>query len=222
VYRIDEMLAAFPGAKVVCLVRDPRAVVASYRDWHAAGARKGVVESEARAADRRRSRRSYNLVVQCLLWRGVVQASYAALRRHGPERVSVVRFEELAAEPERAVRALCEWLGLEWEPGMLAIPVVNSSYATPAAARGVSAEPVDRWRGLLSPAEIAAVQSCCGRQMDELGYAREPVRVSPLRVAWAWATVPFGVARAAVFNRDRLGKVVPYVRLRVTAAFSRG
>jgi len=32
-FRIDELLAAFPSARVVCLIRDPRAVVASYRDW---------------------------------------------------------------------------------------------------------------------------------------------------------------------------------------------
>jgi hypothetical protein len=219
VFRIDDMLGAFPGAKVVCIVRDPRAVVASYRDWHAAGKRKGAPESAEREADRKRSRRSYNLMLQCLLWRGVVQASYRALERHGGERVRVVRFEELAADPERSVPVLCEWLGLPWEPSMLDIPVVNSSYAT--SGQGVSAEPVDRWRGLLSADEIAAVQSCCGRLMDELRYAREDVPVSPVRVAAAWASVPVGVARAAAFNRDRLGRVVPYVKLRASAAFSR-
>ena len=102
---------------------------------------------------------------------------------------------------------------------MLEIPVVNSSYAS--SGKGVSAEPVDRWRGLLSADEIAVVQSCCGRLMDELGYAREDVPASPVRVAAAWATVPLGVARAAVSNRNRLGRVVPYVKLRASAAFSR-
>ncbi len=221
VYRIDDMLEAFPGAQVVCLVRDPRAVIASYRDWHAAGARRGVEEHDELAADRRRTRGSYNIVLQCLLWRGVVQASHDAQHRHGPDRVRIQRFEELAAEPEASVRGLCGWLGLDYEPAMLEIPVVNSSYATSGRPEGVSREPVERWRTRLSPNEIGIVQSCCGRLMDELGYGKDPVQASPLTLGWAWTTAPFAALRAAVLNRQRLGRATQYARSRVASGFSR-
>ncbi|HYX76361.1 MAG TPA: sulfotransferase [Gaiellaceae bacterium] len=56
VYRIDDLLTAFPEAKVVCLVRDPRAVAASYKDWHGAAARRGLDESPEKQADRERTR----------------------------------------------------------------------------------------------------------------------------------------------------------------------
>ena len=220
VYRIDDLLTAFPEAKVVCLVRDPRAVVASYKDWHGAAARRGVTESSELEADRERSRRSYNPVLMSLLWRGVVRASFAALERHGPERVRIQRFERLAAAPEAEVRELCAWLGLDYEPALLEIPVVNSSYATTGA--GVSSEPVERWRERLSATEVGIVQSVTGELMDELGYARDDVAVSPLRLGWAWAATPVAVARAGVLNRRRLGKVSEYVRTRAGAAFSRG
>jgi hypothetical protein len=219
VYRIDELLEAFPDGKVVCLVRDPRAVVASYRDWHGAAERRGVTESEELAADRRRSRRSYNPVLMSLLWRGVVQASYQALRRHGAERVRIQRFERLAERPEDEVRELCGWLGLAYEPGLLEIPVVNSSYAT--TGEGVSTEPLDRWRERLSDSEVGVVQACCGRLMDELGYEREPVRASPVRLAWAFGTAPLAAARAAAVNRARLGRATQYLRRRGGAALSR-
>jgi Sulfotransferase family len=220
VYRIDELLEAFPEAKVVCLVRDPRAVVASYRDWHGAGERRGASERPELQADRRRSRRSYNAVLMSLLWRGVVRASFAGLDRHGSERVRIQRFERLAAEPEAEVRELCDWLGLEFEPALLEIPVVNSSYAT--AGTGVSAEPVDRWRTQLSAQEIAVVQSSCGSLMGALGYALEPVSVSRPRLALAWGTVPFAAARAAILNRKRLGRASQYLRRRSSSAFARG
>jgi len=220
VYRIDDVLEAFPEGKVVCLVRDPRAVVASYRDWHGAAERRGVTESEQLAADRRRTRRSYNTVLMSLLWRGVVQASHEGLRQHGPERVRIQRFERLAERPEDEVRELCAWLGLEYEPAMLEIPVVNSSYAS--VGEGVSSEPLDRWRDRLSDSEVGVVQACCGRLMDELGYAREPVRASPARLAWAFGTAPFAAARAAAVNRARLGRTTQYLRRRAGAAFSRG
>ena len=222
-YRITELLEAFPGAKVICLVRDPRAVIASYRDWHTAGAKEGEWnDDEALAADRARTRRSYNIVLMSYLWRGVVQASYDALRRHGADRVYVQRFERIAADPEGETRALCAWLGLEYEPSMLAIPVVNSSYASSGEAGGVSSEPVERWRTTLSPSEISVIQRCCGRMMDELGYEKDPVGESYVGLAWAWLTVPFAVVRATAVNRRRLGRMSHAVRRRAGAALRRG
>jgi hypothetical protein len=220
VYRIDALLQAFPDAKVVCLVRDPRAVVASYRDWHGAADRRDVEESAELSADRERTRRSFNVVLMSLLWRGVARASFAAVRKHGGERVRIQRFERLADAPETEVRELCAWLGLEYDPALLEIPVVNSSYAT--AGAGVSSEPVARWRKTLSPDEVAVVQSCCGALMDELGYARDDVSPSNLRVAWAWGTAPVAAARAAAVNRKRLGRPLQYVRSRAGSAFARG
>jgi hypothetical protein len=220
VYRIHGLLQAFPDAKVVCLVRDPRAVVASYKDWHGAAERRGATESAELQADRARTRRSFNVVLMSLLWRGVVSASFGALERHGPDRVRIERFERLADEPETEVRELCAWLELEYEPALLEIPVVNSSYAT--TGEGVSKEPVGRWRERLSAGEVAVVQSCCRSQMDELGYELEAVSASPARLAWAWGTAPFAAARAAVVNRKRLGKTTQYLRTRAASAFSRG
>ena len=220
VYRIDDLLSAYSDAKVVCLVRDPRAVVASYKDWHGAAGRRGVSESPELEADRERTRRSFNPVLMSLLWRGVVRASFEGFERHGPERVRIQRFEQLAASPEAEVRELCAWFGLEFEPALLEIPVVNSSYATTGA--GISSEPIERWRDRLSPAEVGIVQSVCGPLLSQLGYAPDDVSVSPVRLAWAWGTVPFAAARAAVVNRQRLGKATQYLRTRAKTAFSRG
>jgi hypothetical protein len=220
VHRIDELLAAFPEARVICLVRDPRGVVASYRDWHGAAERRGVGESPEVAADRERTRKSFNLALMSLLWRSVVRASYAALARHGAEHVRIQRFERLAEAPEAEVRELCAWLGIEFEQSMLGIEVVNSSYAT--AGLGFATEPVDRWRERLSRQELGVVQAVCGPLMDELGYDREDVPTPKLRLAWAFGTVPVAAARAAIVNRARVGRALQYVRLRAASAFARG
>jgi hypothetical protein len=222
VYRIDDILSAFPDGKIVCLLRDPRAVVASYRDWHKLSRRQPRADlAVAHAADRQRAKRSYNIVLMSLLWRSVVRSTYGALRCHGAERVRVQRFEQLALRPEQGVSELCAWLGLQYEPQMLEIPLVKSSYSAVDEPKGISAEPADRWRSMLSPAEVAIVQRCCGRIMDELDYAREPVDLSAMRLAWAWASLAPSSVRAAFANRRRLGRTLDYVRRRAAPALSR-
>jgi hypothetical protein len=218
-YRVAEIFDAFPAARLVCLVRDPRAVAASFRDWHAGGGRDGLDPGDEAglAAEREQSRRAYHPILASLLWRGTMRAEHEALLRFGPERVRLQRFEELAAAPESAVRSLCEWLGLEVEPAMLEIPVVNSSYAD-----GSGSEAIDRWRAKLPERDLAVVERCCGPLMQELGYEAVAPRVSTMSYLTAWATAPFAVARAALAYRRRLGNLVGYVRRRSGLAFSRG
>ncbi len=33
IFCLPEIMRAYPGAQIICMVRDPRAVIASYRDW---------------------------------------------------------------------------------------------------------------------------------------------------------------------------------------------
>ena len=219
VYRIADVLDVFPDARIVCLLRDPRAVVASYRDWHRGAPRDWLDEENAAglAAERERSRRSYHPLLASLLWRGVVRAERDAERRFGRARVIVLRFEELAADPEACVRGLCERLGLEFEQQMLEVPVVNSSYAA-AAAPGVSSAPVERWRAALPAGDLAVVQRVCGPLMDELGYERADVNARGAFLR-AWSTLPIATVRAGLANRRRIGKLGDYVRRRGAFAF---
>jgi Sulfotransferase family len=220
VFRIPEMLALWPEAKVICLVRDPRGVAASYRDWKRGG--RTVDPENVVETDRRRAGGSYNVVINSLLWKSAMQAAGEALRRYGPERIQLQAYEELVSTPELALRDLVSWLGLEYEGEMLDVPIVQSSYPNAASTSGISRAPVDRWRERLSPTEIHVIQSVCGSVMEDLGYRREPARPSRLGVAWTWAAVPVAFVRAWFLNRRRLGRAPAYIRRRLGLALMRG
>jgi hypothetical protein len=220
VFRIAEMLAAFPSARIVCLIRDPRAVVASYRDW----TRRKELSPDLDTpwtADRRRARRSYHVVLGSLMWRAATNAAIAAQRSFGSDRVYHLRYEGLLTEPEACVRGLCSWLDLEYQPSMLDVPLVQSSYRAGGDSRGISTEPLERWRERLSPVEIAAVQSTCGTVMRGLGYEPEPRAGGPFRVAAAYLTLPTAVARAGLANRSRMGRAGSYFMRRLRFGLGR-
>lgn len=218
VYRIPELLEAFPGARVICLVRDARAIVASYRDWRNQGGfdfENDPGGEAALEADHERARRSYHPVTISLLWRGAMRAAIAAQGTFGAARVRLQRYERLAQRSEAEVRELAEWLGLAFEPAMAAPPMSNSSYARFEVKAGVSSESVDRWRDKLSPGEIATVESVCGPTLRELGYDLVAPRGTRSAVAWQWTTFPVFAARAALVNRRRIAGLPSYVMRRL-------
>jgi hypothetical protein len=214
VFRIPEILDRFPRAQVVCLVRDPRAVVASYRDWRNQGGfdldddagHTAALEMEAR-----RTMASYDPTIASLLWRATASAGRRARQRFGPNRVTVVRYEDVTADPESALRELAMWLGLEFGKTMLDVPLHNSTFSAFDRSAGISTAPVTRWRRMLAPTEVAIVQAWCGREMDRLGYIPEPVSLAPRQRAALVGSLPVAVARAAVANHRRMGRVGPYL-----------
>ena len=222
VFRIDEIFDLWSDAKVICMVRDPRAVVSSYRWWkrESEKTRAQPALDESWALDDRRAEKSYNVFVISMLWRAAMRASLDARERHGPERVLLQRYEDIARDPESEVRQLAEWLALDYDPSMLEVAVSNSSFVLPGD-RGVSTDAVDRWSTKLPPGELSIVQRCCGSLMRAVGYAPVETAASPIRVAGAWATVPFAVGRAFVVNRHRLGNPFEYVVRRLRLATSR-
>lgn len=226
VFRIAEMLAVWPAAQIVCMVRDPRAVVSSYRYWKLKAEADGDQKLETARdagfeADEERARRSYNAAVVSLLWRSAMRASQEARRRFGEQTIRIQQYEPILREPEAELRLLTDWLSLDYEEQMLDVPILNSSFGL-RGQTGISQEPLERWRTNLPPEETAIVQSCCGRLMDELGYERVPVAAPRYRIALAWAAVPVGFGRAFVVNRRRMGNVRAYLWRRLRLAASRG
>lgn len=217
-FRIDDMLLAYPDAHVVALVRDPRAVVASYAKWRNQGgfdleADQGHAAALEEESDR--TRRSFHPVIAAMMCKGAITAGEAALATHGPDRVSLVRYETLTEDPEPEIRRLCDVIGLDYRPEMLDTPMHNSSFAAFDKEAGIRRESVERWRSVLTPTEIATVQLVC-RDLDERWHY-EPLDTGtrPLSVAVMLATTPVAAVRAGAANKERIASLPDYVMRRV-------
>lgn len=156
---VGQILEWYPTARIVVVVRDPRAVVASYFELA-----ERVPWARGNAFDL--SRR----------WKDAA----AAAQRWQPEagRVTVVTYEALVSDPSTEFKRLLDALGLVHDEAWLP----DENRWQPAAGGGlvpggdVSAERVDRWRQRLPRQDVQVIERVCGRTMKAFGYEVETRR----------------------------------------------
>jgi hypothetical protein len=161
----DRLFRAFPGAKVVHMVRDPRDRYEASRALWPDG------RGEAGGATAR--------------WRYSTGLAEKNRRRH-PDGYLVVRFEDLVWDPERALREVCAFLDESFTPSMLGMEGAPDrrarlrERAERVGGRGLLSEAyVGRYRGRVPPADLAFLQLHAGRRMAAFGYRADPIALSP-------------------------------------------
>jgi sulfotransferase family protein len=199
------ILDAYPGARILHMIRDPRdRYASSLTRW---------------------KRRRGGIGAGTAEWLSSARLAMRNERRH-PGRCRVVRYETLAADPERTMREICDFIGERFVPAMLSMEGAprfrdqgsNSSFGRrePGA---ITTGSVGRFRQVLSPRQIAVAQTLARHEMAYFGYEPDPVRLPAWgRVRFAAGALPLETARAAAWRareavRDRRGRPVPSYRL---------
>lgn len=152
-YHIPDLARMFPQASFIAVIRHPGAVAVSRGKW-------GYGDLE--------TVRDWLLTLRHLLRaRGML----------GADRVHVMRYEALLAEPEATVGRLCAFLGLDAHPDMLRHHVVQANRDEPAETDGgtVATAPldstrVDAWSRARDEEEIARIAGWTGPVLAALGY----------------------------------------------------
>jgi hypothetical protein len=199
------IFAAYPGARILHMIRDPRDRYASSQTrWQRrrGGAGAGTAEwlSSVRLAQRNSQR--------------------------DPDQYRIVRYETLAAHPEQTMREICAFIGEDYAPSILAMQGAtrfrdqgsNSSYGARAAGV-ISTDSIGRYRSVLSQRQIAFIQTVAGRAMQSMGYDADDLHLAyHERLPFLAADVPLELARLMVWRirdgiRNRAGRPVPRYRL---------
>lgn len=94
-FAYQRIATCWPDARYIFLLRHPASIAAS---WHEASPEKRTYDEA---------------VADALRYMKAVERARKALTGH------TVRYENLTEDPERETRAICEFLGVPWEPGML-------------------------------------------------------------------------------------------------------
>ena len=168
-YCVDALIAAFPDALIVQVIRDGRDTVAAMLDDQVAMSwfRPGVVNIDTEfpnpfyGVEDEAGRQQYPELPpagKCALrWRGAIRQA-ARLRRTLPaEQLKTVRYEDMARDPGATAVALSAFAG-----AAVAEPAV------PAVKRGPGEGPKQRRR--LSYGQLADIDKVAGEELRRLGY----------------------------------------------------
>jgi hypothetical protein len=165
---VDTLMAWYPEARVIHMLRDPRAVYAS----------------ELRRRLQHPVTVPYRWLVhvpplmRVFILHEVAWAWASAVNRHRdlsrryPDAYRLVRFEDLVRDPERTIAGVCEFLGVDLEPRLLQQKVV--SRGSRAGQPGFDDGAADRWRSAVGPRSERWLRLLLGRRFEELGYGDDP------------------------------------------------
>lgn len=160
IHHLSVLTAAFPAARIIHIVRDPRGVTASVLglDW-------GPNTASGAAA----------------WWlRHIAFGLAAELAFSG--RCIRIRYEDLVADPEPVRESIEEWLGMAptllQERSSLKLPAYTEHQHSRISGP-VNASRAVAWRSELSSAQIATVEHATRDMMPMLGYEKSGVEASP-------------------------------------------
>lgn len=159
----DPIIDAYPQAKILHLIRDPRDRYASaITRWPDSKGRVGGATAR---------------------WIYSVHLGQRNLKKY-PDHYKIILYENLIAEPEKEVREICEFLGEQYDPLMLTLHGAekfverggNSSYNSHKSK--ISTASIGRFRKVISQRDIAFIQKYAKNEMLALGYELDPIDLS--------------------------------------------
>jgi len=211
---LDEMLAAFPEARVIHIYRDPRAVLLSQKNrWRRASlSSRRPVKSRLWTLT---SWSNYHPLVTTRIWMSAT-GRIERYRKHS--RVFNLKYETLLENPRETLMHLTEFIGIAFEEEMMNIPVEGSSSRRDEPERAViDRSRIDDWRnGGLARAEIDVCERLARERMHELGYAPSGFTSNAMSRFLVYATLLPKLVLALVFNFRRFRNIPSYLKARLS------
>lgn len=154
VQHIDKLAALYPKARFIHVIRDGRDSAASFQ---------------------RRWKRTPELTLY--RWKKVVKEGRRLGETLGPGRYLEVHYEDLTTQPERELKAVCQFLGVPYVEDVLisSQPYLKTQNLAAAQTEGRLRPNSGNWKKRFSAAKIDRLERIAGATLAEFGYeARYP------------------------------------------------
>lgn len=152
IHHIPTLLATYPDAQFVHIIRDGRDTALSMLE---------------RAADIR----VFNIAAGAKLWKHYVEAGRSAGKQLAPHQYLELRYEDMLADPVGIVQRLCEFLGEEYSDKIIDFEKsTDPKTKTPLLKQGLQESNREKWRASMTPRQIRTFESIVGDTLLDCGY----------------------------------------------------
>lgn len=152
IHHIPTLLATYPDAQFVHIIRDGRDTALSMLE---------------RAADIR----VFNIAAGAKLWRRYVEAGRSSGRQLAPHQYLELRYEDMLADPVGIVQRLCEFLGEKYSDKIIDFEKsTDPKTKTPLLKQGLQESNREKWRASMRPRQIKTFESIAGDTLLDCGY----------------------------------------------------
>jgi hypothetical protein len=182
----------FPNAQYVHLIRDGRDAALAFLDMPEGVVTKTWAHSRSAAG------------FACE-WRTEVRRARGLGARVGPGRYHEVLYEDLVADTDGVIRAVCTFAGLPFEPAMLEYTDAVDVSQKPHHQRLLQppTRGVRDWRTQMSAEDVVAFDRIAGDVLRDLGYESGPRRPARAIPAETWYRLRMGAWKAAAYATQR-------------------
>jgi hypothetical protein len=156
IHYVDRILAQYPDAQIIWLVRDPRDVALSSRE--------SVFNP-------------YHPYFTARLWAEQQELGLRWEKALSPSNLLRIHYEHLISDPSATVERICQFIGATFEPRMLHFFETEDARTSASLARDWrnTAVPIlsgnaQKFLSQMSSDEVAVVESAAGETMRRLGY----------------------------------------------------
>jgi hypothetical protein len=170
----DVIFSAFPDAKMIHMIRDPR-------------------DRSAQGADKKHRTRGKSGWLTARWKFSAHLAQHNSRRYHG--KYLVVRYEDLMQDTEKTLRRICDFLNEEYLAAMLEVPLHDQNAEDEKRAKN------PRNNASAVKTQVAFTQLFAGRDLKDLGYSLKPVALSAgERVKFSVIDLPSNLAGLIAWN----------------------
>jgi hypothetical protein len=168
-----ELIEICPDAKYIFVIRDPRAVIASMKD---------VKNKYIKKYNRPPRNFTKNIHQSILYTKKSIDAGFDFYQKY-PDKVFVVQYEQMIANPVEMTQNLCAFIGITWDQSMMnpnqmantnkeGVGIDDVWYSKEKYFRGIQTGENEKWQTILTNIEKAMVakafKNC--KQLSEIGY----------------------------------------------------
>ena len=196
---IKRFLKIFPEAKFICIVRD-------YRDNFVSIKKLSELKMEAPI-----------LPLQVYRWKYAVRG-FLKYRRKYPDRIRIVRYEDLVTDQEKTVKELFEYIGIAYDPAVFDFykkkdetlkayndPLIEKFHGS--LMNPVNTSRMNQWKKDLSAEQVRTADHIAGKYADMFNYDRERKQFS----AALWLkSLPMQGYGYLLFRLMYYGSYLPY------------